>query len=83
MHRMKGLEFRGMAIVGANSAQLPSPNAVTPATEDKVTHELDLQRERCLLFVACTRAREQLAVIWHGQLSALLPPVAKAPLPEP
>jgi superfamily I DNA/RNA helicase len=73
MHRMKGLEFRGVVIIGANAAQLPSPSAVTPATEDRTTHDLDLQRERCLLFVACTRAREQLAVIWHGQPSTLLP----------
>lgn len=73
MHRMKGLEFRGVVIVGASATQLPSPSAVTPATEDRITHDLDIQRERCLLFVACTRAREQLAVIWNGRPSTLLP----------
>ena len=40
--------------------------------EDQLTHDLDVQRERCLLFVACTRAREQLAVSWHGRPSPLL-----------
>jgi hypothetical protein len=30
-------------------------------------------RERCLLFVACTRAREELAVSWSGAPSPFLP----------
>jgi UvrD-like helicase family protein len=71
MHRMKGLEFRCVAVIGTDA--LPLPSAVTPVTEDQYAHELDVQRERCLLFVACTRAREQLAVSWHGASSPLLP----------
>ncbi|MBB4683735.1 UvrD-helicase domain-containing protein [Amycolatopsis jiangsuensis] len=76
MHRMKGLEFRCLAVVGAGARQVPLPNAVTAAEEDQITHEHDMQRERCLLFVACTRAREQLSVSWHGASSPFLTALA-------
>ncbi|MGH4018733.1 MAG: UvrD-helicase domain-containing protein [Pseudonocardiaceae bacterium] len=73
MHRMKGLEFRCVAVIGVGEHHVPPSAAVTPAAEDQVTHDLDVQRERCLLFVACTRAREELLVSWHGHPSPLLP----------
>ncbi|MGV9973237.1 UvrD-helicase domain-containing protein [Nocardia beijingensis] len=72
MHRMKGLEFRCLAVAGVGAAAVPAPTAVTPADEDHHTHERDIRRERSLLFVACTRAREQLSVTWHGQVSPFL-----------
>ncbi|MET8154849.1 UvrD-helicase domain-containing protein [Sphaerisporangium sp. NPDC005289] len=72
MHRMKGLEFRCVAVIGVGEHAVPSSSAVTPAEEDAVTHAQDLQRERCLLFVACTRARERLYVSWHGNPSPFL-----------
>ncbi|HEY9475281.1 MAG TPA: UvrD-helicase domain-containing protein [Mycobacteriales bacterium] len=75
MHRMKGLEFRCMAVVGVNEHLVPFPKAVTPADEDELAHAHDLQRERCLLFVACTRAREQLHLSWYGNPSPFLNPV--------
>jgi len=73
MHGMKGLEFRCVAIVGAGKDSLPLPQAITPHSEDPVRHALDVQQERCLLFVACTRARERLRVSWSGARSELLP----------
>lgn len=72
MHRMKGLEFRCLAVAGVGAAAVPAPSAVTPADEDRHTHERDIRRERSLLFVACTRAREQLSVTWHGPVSPFL-----------
>ncbi|GAA1643216.1 ATP-dependent helicase [Kribbella alba] len=72
MHRMKGLEFRCMAVVGVTAQQVPPPSAVAPIEEDRATHLQGLQRERCLLFVACTRAREQLYVSWHGMPSEFI-----------
>lgn len=72
MHRMKGLEFRCVAIIGLSEHQVPSSSAVTPVREDPLTHAQDLQRERCLVFVACTRAREQLHLSWHGTASPFL-----------
>ena len=70
MHRMKGLEFRCMAVICLNDKVLPA--AVTPIEEDALSHAQDLLRERCLLFVACTRAREQLSVSWYGTPSPFL-----------
>lgn len=49
MHRMKGLEFRGMCVAGVSAKLVPAANAVTPAEDDKQTHQQDLERERCLL----------------------------------
>ncbi|GAA3408447.1 3'-5' exonuclease [Streptosporangium vulgare] len=72
MHRMKGLEFRCVAVIGLSEHQVPSSNAVTPVEEDPLTHSQDLQRERCLVFVACTRAREQLRLSWYGAASQFL-----------
>ena len=57
MHGMKGLEFQAVAIIGVADGIVPAPAAVTPAADDPLAHAQDLQRERCLLFVACTRAR--------------------------
>ncbi|MGY4102483.1 UvrD-helicase domain-containing protein [Nocardia sp. R16R-3T] len=75
MHRMKGLEFRYLAVLGVGDTQVPAPAAITSVAEDPHAHQRDLQRERCLLFVACTRAREELVVTWHGAPSDLLPEV--------
>jgi superfamily I DNA/RNA helicase len=73
MHRMKGLEFRCVAVIGIGKDEIPLPRSVTPLEEDELTHLRDLQRERCVLFVACTRAREELYVSWHGPPSPFLP----------
>lgn len=72
MHRVKGLEFRCMCVAGVSAKLVPAANAVTPIGADKQTHHQDLERERCLLFVACTRAREELLITWHGEPSPFL-----------
>lgn len=77
MHRVKGLEFRCMCVAGVGATLVPATNAVTPAEDDKQTHQQDLERERCLLFVACTRAREELLVTWHGEPSPFLTALEK------
>ncbi len=72
MHRIKGLEYRAVAIIGAGADHVPQPGAVAPASEDRLQHNRDLLRERSLLFVAATRAREQLAITWAGNRSPFL-----------
>ncbi|MFI6016775.1 UvrD-helicase domain-containing protein [Streptomyces sp. NPDC051287] len=76
MHAMKGLEFRCVAVLGATSGAVPFAREVTPASVDALQHDSDLLRERCLLFVACTRAREALAVSWSGAASPFLPSIS-------
>ncbi|MET7286437.1 UvrD-helicase domain-containing protein [Streptomyces sp. NPDC005573] len=73
MHAMKGLEFRCVAVLGATASAVPFAREVTPASVDALQHDSDLLRERCLLFVACTRAREALAVSWSGTASPFVP----------
>ncbi|MEU3097009.1 UvrD-helicase domain-containing protein [Streptomyces sp. NPDC006967] len=72
MHSFKGLEFRCVAVIGVDDEALPFQKAVTPAEVDSKQHETDLMSERCLLFVACTRARDSLYVSWSGDPSAFL-----------
>ncbi|MFI0485766.1 UvrD-helicase domain-containing protein [Actinomadura sp. 9N215] len=73
MHRMKGLEFRCAAVTGADAEALPAAVALTDKDEDPTAHAHDLQRERCLFFVACTRARDSLYVSYTGAPSPFLP----------
>src|ERR1035438_1764267 len=72
MHAMKGLEFQAVAVIGVEQGLVPEPAAVTSASEDAVSHAQDLQRERCVLFVACTRARDHLYVSGTGEPSMFL-----------
>jgi superfamily I DNA/RNA helicase len=87
MHAMKGLEFQAVAVIGVEQGLVPDPAAVTPESEDRAVHNQDLQRERCVLFVACTRARDHLYVSATADPSEfLLPHIAAAPSlldPEP
>ena len=73
MHAMKGLEFQAVAVIGVEQGLVPASAAVTPQTEDAAAHAQDLQRERCVLFVACTRARDHLYVSGTGEPSPFLP----------
>lgn len=73
MHSSKGLEFARLAVVSVNADNLPHPRAITPVTIDEAQHTLDILRERCLLYVACTRARDELIITSSGSPSSLLP----------
>jgi superfamily I DNA/RNA helicase len=77
MHRMKGLEYRYVCVIDAGKGRLPPPVAVTPEHDDPIAHQHDLQRERCLLYVACTRAREELRVSWSGPPSPFIEPLTR------
>jgi superfamily I DNA/RNA helicase len=72
MHGMKGLEFRAVAVIGVSQGHVPAPAALTPEAEDAVAYAQDLQRERCVLFVACTRARDFLYLSYAGEPSPFL-----------
>jgi superfamily I DNA/RNA helicase len=78
LHAMKGLEFRCVAVIGVTAGTFPYPPAVTPPDLDRLQHEADMLAERCLLFVACTRAREELYVSYSGKVSRFLPVSSEA-----
>ncbi|WP_256787977.1 UvrD-helicase domain-containing protein [Frankia sp. AvcI1] len=71
MHRVKGLEFRAVALVGFEEGILPFP---VSDIDDAEELERRLAQERCLAYVAGSRAREHLQVTWTGRQSPLLPP---------
>ncbi|MFD0775003.1 UvrD-helicase domain-containing protein, partial [Streptomonospora algeriensis] len=73
MHGVKGLEFRAVAVFAATADALPQLERVTSAALDENQHQADLDAQRSLLYVACTRARERLYVSWHGTPSPFLP----------
>jgi superfamily I DNA/RNA helicase len=71
MHRAKGMEFARVLIFGMDSSALPAPFALKNVPDaDKADI---IQRERSLLYVAATRARDELVILWAGEPSDLLP----------
>ena len=41
MHRMKGLEFQAVAVIGVTHGLVPLPSAMTPASEVPLAHDQD------------------------------------------
>ena len=74
MHRAKGLEFRKVLLFDV------SRNAIPRSLRDQQYSDADrddaLLRERSLLYVAATRARDQLAISWSGEASPLITALA-------
>ncbi|WP_301175634.1 3'-5' exonuclease [Actinomadura geliboluensis] len=73
MHQMKGLEFQCVAVIGVSAGMVPHPREIVPEDVDPAAHRESLQRERCVLYVACTRARDRLYVSYTGAPSPFLP----------
>jgi len=57
-HGAKGREWQRVVVIGAEHGLVPHTSAVTPAQRDE---------EARLLYVACTRAREELVVTWAAR----------------
>jgi superfamily I DNA/RNA helicase/mRNA-degrading endonuclease RelE of RelBE toxin-antitoxin system len=71
MHRVKGLEFEYMLVVGLNDGILPLRNIVENQDNESATENAELS-ERALLYVAATRARRGVFLTCHGQPSKFL-----------
>ncbi|WP_439664097.1 3'-5' exonuclease [Lentzea sp. HUAS TT2] len=71
MHRAKGTEFARVIVVGVDDDSFPSRYRLTHASDDE--RSVIEVRSRCLLYVACTRARDRLVVTWTGRRSRFLP----------
>jgi len=68
MHLAKGLEFRAVAVMACDDQIMPSQSRI-----EEIADEADLEEvyatERHLLYVAVTRARDQLLVSSAGHAS--------------
>ena len=71
MHRAKGLEFKVVLVLGCSDREVPSPVALR-GVDDPLDREAAEARERRLLYVAMTRARDELTVSWSGSPSRFL-----------
>ena len=60
-----------MLIFGADSSAMPAPFLLQGLTD--VDREDALRREKSLLYVASSRARDELVVVWAGEPNDLLP----------
>jgi len=71
MHRAKGMEFSRVVVFGAEADVVPLKFLVdqVPAADQPTV----LGRERSLLYVACSRARDELVITWSGAPSRFLP----------
>ena len=79
MHRAKGMEFARVLLFGIGEKSLPNlTNLKRMAAAERPEA---LLRERSLLYVASTRARDELAVSWSGAPSPLLQPSEKIDVP--
>lgn len=74
MHRAKGLEFKAVLVAGADAAHLPHPASLRGVDDPKDQEDV-IEQERRLLYVAMTRARDELAVSWSGRPSDFLDPL--------
>lgn len=79
MHRFKGLEYQKMIIAGVVDGHVPRTAINRYRSADPKRYERERQRDRSLLFVAATRARDDLAVFWHGTPSPFLAAATPAP----
>jgi superfamily I DNA/RNA helicase len=61
MHLAKGLEFRAVAVMACDDEVVPLQARISEVGDDADLEEV-YNTERHLLYVACTRARDQLLV---------------------
>ncbi|ALX26091.1 ATP-dependent DNA helicase [Bordetella pertussis] len=61
MHLAKGMEFRVVAVMACDDEIIPSQVRIDTAADEVELTEI-YNTERQLLYVACTRARDQLHV---------------------
>ena len=71
MHLAKGLEFRAVAVMACDDEVIPSQERIEQVTDDGDLAEV-YATERHLLYVACTRAREELLVTGVAPVSEFL-----------
>jgi superfamily I DNA/RNA helicase len=71
MHLAKGLEFRAVVVMACDDEVLPLQERIETVTDDADLEEV-YNTERHLLYVACTRARDQLLITGVAPASEFL-----------
>lgn len=72
LHTAKGMEFSRVILFGMSAESIPSNRRGMDYDEDAL-HQAR-QRERSLLYVGATRARDHLAVSWNAEPSEFIAP---------
>jgi len=70
MHRVKGLEFQYVFVVAVNNRLVPLPSAINRA--DAISEAESLTSEKCLLYVALTRAQKGAYITSYGRSSEFI-----------
>ena len=70
MHRVKGLEFKYVFIAAVNNRIIPLPSAINKT--DPVSEAESITSEKCLLYVAMTRAQKGVCITSYGKKSDFL-----------
>jgi superfamily I DNA/RNA helicase len=70
MHRVKGLEFQYIFVVAANKRIIPLASAIDHT--DSVSELETMTAEKCLLYVALTRAQKGAYISGYGQMSEFI-----------
>lgn len=70
MHRVKGLEFQYVFIVSANNRIIPLETAIDHS--DPIVERESYTAEKCLLYVALTRAQKQAYITCYGKKSEFI-----------
>lgn len=70
MHRIKGLEFQYVFVVAANNRIIPLASAIDHT--DAVSEQETMTAEKCLLYVALTRAQKGAYISGYGKMSEFL-----------
>lgn len=67
MHRVKGLEFQYVFVAAVNNRVIPLPSAINHT--DAVSESETITAEKCLLYVALTRAQKGAYITSYGKRS--------------
>lgn len=74
MHRAKGLEFKVVFLADVSQNYVPFPAALKQLRDPNDQQDAK-ERERHLLYVSTTRARDEVYICWVGNQSDFLDPV--------
>lgn len=71
MHRVKGLEFKYVFIAAVNNRVMPLPSAIN--RNDAISESESITSEKCLLYVAMTRAQKGVYITSYVRKSEFTP----------